>query len=108
MSKQTLPILIGRSRFLTDERKKQLMQMVPSLEDHQTEKLEDVLSSEAEMTDAMTTRVVTTLIEKNDTAGMAELDKTLKSSEKKLRGIDEESERTDESHTLTHFFDEAA
>ena len=105
---QELKRLVERSILLTEDRKADLKDVLPELDEDQAKQLKELLSSEDKVIQEITEHAIGRAVEQKDTDFLKGLTDYLRKSHRSLQKAEETAEHGEEEETLEHFFDEAA
>ena len=97
---------IARSLLLADERKAELLAVLPTLTEEWEGRLEILLAGEEDIVRELTRQAIASAVERKDAAFLEELDLFLHDALKDLRKAEEGAERGEEQGNAEHLFDD--
>ena len=103
---QTIFDLIQRSLLLTEEKKEELLAMVPYLSEPQIERLVEVLKSEENIMQKIIEQGISSVIEHGEKSDLEAIDTFSQSAGKGIRKVEEDVERADEGTHLDSLLDQ--
>ncbi|MDD5054820.1 MAG: hypothetical protein PHZ00_00960 [Candidatus Peribacteraceae bacterium] len=99
---------INRSLLLSEVRKRQLRQAIPTLGEAALDDLAQILESEQETLNGLFSRAIAGAVERHDQAFLTSLDSLLRTARKTLRQGQERAEQEEDLHNTHSSFLDAA
>ena len=102
-----LATLIEESLLLSDERKAELLKVLPTLKPNEEDALRALLASQESIIANIVTHAITKAVAENDSAFLESLDQFLHEAMKRLRKEEERAEQGEEGESVENLFDDA-
>lgn len=100
-----LATLIEESLLLSDERKAELLNALPTLNPNEEDTLRGLLASQESIIEKIVTHAIRKAVAENDSAFLESLDQFLHEAMKRLRHGEEGAEQSTEQEDAEHLFD---